>query len=499
MLRRILWGLFISALLLFMAGVWLQNYYFVTDVTPRSGTVLEVWNKPSSRQTKELKLWKETVLRFEQENPEIKIKGIEREFSPQEFVTAMAGGKGPDVMHVWIGMLPTLARQGFIAPLDDYLKDWDQKDYIPPIVWEPATVKGKAYGVPRDTYFMVLFYRKDLFRQAGLDPDRPPQNWLELTDYAHRLTRSDKGQYGFGLTPTTWNFMDFVWQNGGNLVAQDEQGRWRARLDSPPVLETLKFWRDLKWKEKVLPPNALAGEEEVSQMFALGRVAMMMGVAMQLPTLINKYGLDMKETGIAPLPAGPQGLRASHAGGEVFIINASIPRERQQAAWKYIRFELSPANQLWKWVRMNELGMTIFPGAFAASTNLLNMPEFAMVKEELLHVRNEPHLAEWPLIKDALDNDPLQAIFVKPDLDVDRYLRAFNRKVNERFLDRLPAEPLPPPPVPVAAQPEPVTATPQEAAAVQAEATPVATPKAVKNKSGKKKKKSAKKRAARGE
>jgi ABC-type glycerol-3-phosphate transport system substrate-binding protein len=127
-------------------------------------------------------------------------------------------------------------------------------------------------------------------------------------------------------------------------------------------------------------------------------------------------------------------LQASHAGGEVFIINASISKQKRDAAWKYIQFELSPANQLWKWVRMNELGMTIFPGAFSASTNLLNMPEFAMVKEELQHVRNEPHLPEWPLIKDALDNEPLQAVFIDKNLELKSTLAAFNRRLDERFL-----------------------------------------------------------------
>ncbi|NTV52195.1 MAG: sugar ABC transporter substrate-binding protein [Candidatus Firestonebacteria bacterium] len=434
MLRKIAGIVFLIVLAAFMLVVWLQNYYMVSSDAPGDGLVLEVWNKPSSRQVKELQIWKETILRFEQENPGIKIKGVEREFLPQDFVTAMAGGKGPDLMHVWIGMLPTLARQNFVAPMDEYIQSWDQKDYIPPIVWEPTKMGNKTYGIPRDTYFMVLFFRKDLFRRAGLDPERPPQTWAELADAARRLTKPALGQYGLGLAPNTWTFMDFVWQNGGDLVTQDRQGQWHARLDSPAVLGALQYWHDLKWKYKVLPPNALTSAEDVAQMFALGRVGMMPGVAMQLPTLINKYGLDFKDTGIAPLPAGPQGLQASHAGGEVFIINASISKKKRDAAWKYIRFELSPANQLWKWVRMNEMGMTIFPGAFSASTNLLNMPEFAMVKEELQHVRNEPHLPEWPLIKDALDNEPLQAVFIDKTLNLKTALGAFNRRVNERFL-----------------------------------------------------------------
>ncbi len=435
MLRKIGWILFTIALSGFMLVVWLQNYYFVSEV-PKEGQVLEVWNKPPSRQVKELKLWKESILRFEQENPGIKIKGVERQYSPQEFVTAMAGGKGPDVMHVWIGSMGILARQGFIAPMDEYIRQWDQADYIPKKVWRPTRYDRKTYGVPRDTYFTVLFYRKDLFQAAGLDPHRPPQNWGELAAYAQRLTKPEIGQYGFGLSPDTWHFMDFVWQNNGRLLEATKRGYLNAPLDSPAVLQTLQFWHDLKFKYKVLPPNALPAQENIQQMFALGKVAMMMGVAMQLPGLLNKYGLELDTTGIAPLPAGPAGYRASHAGGEVFVINASIPKAKRDAAWKYIEFELSPANQLWKWVRMHELKMTIFPGAFSASTNLLNMPEFAMVKEELRYVRNEPHLPEWPFMKDALNKDLLQAVFVEEHMDIKAYVNEFTRRVNQRFLSK---------------------------------------------------------------
>ncbi len=435
MLRKIGWIIFAVILSGFMLVVWLQNYYFVSAV-PKEGLVLEVWNKPPSRQVKELKLWKESVLRFEHENPGIKIRGVERQYSPQEFVTAMAGGKGPDVMHVWIGSIGILARQGFIAPVDEYIRQWDQADYIPKKVWRPTRYGRKTYGVPRDTYFTVLFYRKDLFKAAGLDPQQPPRNWDELVAYARQLTKPEIGQYGFGLAPDTWHFMDFVWQNNGRLLEAKRSGYLNAPLDSPAVLQTLQFWHDLKFKYKVLPPNALPATENIQQMFALGKVAMMMGVAMQLPALLNKYGLQLDKTGIAPLPAGPAGYRASHAGGEVFVINASIPKEKRDAAWKYIEFELSPANQLWKWVRMHELKMTIFPGAFSASTNLLNMPEFAMVKEELDYVRNEPHLPEWPFMKDALNKDLLQAIFVKENMDIPSYVKEFTRRVNQQFLSK---------------------------------------------------------------
>jgi hypothetical protein len=64
------------------------------------------------------------------------------------------------------------------------------------------------------------------------------------------------------------------------------------------------------------------------------------------------------------------------------------------------------------------------------------MPECAMVKEELDYVRNEPHLPEWPFMKDALNKDLLQAIFVKENMDIPSYVKEFTRRVNQQFLSK---------------------------------------------------------------
>jgi len=81
------------------------------------------------------------------------VKGVSRDYIQQQFVTVMAGGKGPDVVHVWVGALPTLAREGFLAPLDKDVAAWDQKDLIPDIFWEPSRTPQGLVGVPYDSYF----------------------------------------------------------------------------------------------------------------------------------------------------------------------------------------------------------------------------------------------------------------------------------------------------------------------------------------------------------
>ncbi len=403
-----------------------QNHQTLLDKTI---VHLHLWNVPPKSLPLDRQLWDETVERFEKANPGILVEGEEREYQPEEFITVMAGGKGPDLVKVWVGAIQTLANMDFLQPVDAYIQNWSQRDFIKPVLWESVKVVNHYYGVPADTYFLFLFYRKDLFAKAGLFPETPPATWGELAKDAKLLTRRQEGQFGLGLAPKTWYFQDFVWQAGGEMI-RGENGKVHAAFGEPPAVQALKFWKDLRWKYNVLEPDVLIPETELLHLFALGKVAMTFGVANQLPALIARYKISPQTFGIAPLPAGPAG-RAAHLGGEVYVINASATEETKLAAWKWIEFELSPVNQLWKWTRMHELKMPIFPGAFSSATEVADLPDFKMVKDVLETAHFEPHVRGWPQVREMLDQDPLQEIFLDPDADPQRLLTA-NAKAADR-------------------------------------------------------------------
>ena len=180
------------------------------------------------------------------------------------------------------------------------------------------------------------------------------------------------------------------------------------------------------------------GEAELLHLFALGKVGMMFGVANDLPSLIARYKMDPDAFGIAPLPAGPSG-RAAHLSGEVFVLNATASEENKQAAWKWVQFDLSPITQLWKWNRMHELKMPIFPSAFSSATDVMNLPDFKMVKDALDSAKVEPHVPGWPQVRDMLDDDPLQSILLDPDADPQLLLTSFAKEADQRFLSASPA------------------------------------------------------------
>ena len=219
---------------------------------PLPAVELVIWNQPPEARPAERALWDEEAADFAQSYRDasghpISLRTISRPFIQQQFVSVMASGKGPDVAHIWVGALPTLARQGLLAPLDAEANAWDQRDFIPPVLWEPAKLDGKTYGVPRDSYFYVLLIRKDLFVKAGLDPEHPPATWDELAADAKKLTDSKKGIAGFAFTPTAEGFMDFVWQAGGELLHTDADGKVRPAFNENPGITAMSFLRHLRF------------------------------------------------------------------------------------------------------------------------------------------------------------------------------------------------------------------------------------------------------------
>lgn len=400
---------------------------------------LTMWNVPPKSLPLDRQIWEETVKDFEAANPGIKVEGVEREYQPEEFITVMAGGKGPDLVKVWVGAIQTLANLGFLEPVDPYILNWSQREYIKPVLMESTKVGDRFFGVPADSYFLFLLYRKDLFAKEGLDPNTPPATWGELAETAKKLTHREKGQYGLGLAPKTWFFQDFVWQAGGEMTRM-ENDKIKAAFWEAPAVQALNFWKDLRWKHKVLQPDALMSESALLHLFALGKVAMLFGTENQLPALITRYKITQDSFGIAPLPAGPAG-RAAHLGGNVYVINSTSSEEQKAAAWKWIEFDLSPANQLRKWVRMHELKMVLFPGAFSSATDVANLPEFQRVKDALETARVEPHADGWPQVRDLLDEDPLQNVMLDESADPQQLLLAHAKKADRDIFSKIKAGP----------------------------------------------------------
>ncbi|CAK4870514.1 unnamed protein product [Aphanomyces euteiches] len=208
---------------------------------------------------------------------------------------------------------------------------------------QQATIDGKVYGVPIGMYIMGLIYNKDLYTEAGLDPNTPPKDWDEFAKYAQALTKPDKQQFGYsllGMDWADWFFEYYVWQAGGDLTTKNADGTITLDFTKEPTVKALQYWSDLKWKYKVVQSNVAQGFDDNKKDFFQKRSAMMLGASESFGEFAAN-GLDLNSIGFAPLPVGPSGKAPSQMGGTYAVINPKISKEKQDAAWKYITYNNS--------------------------------------------------------------------------------------------------------------------------------------------------------------
>lgn len=294
----------------------------------------------------------ELIARFEKENPGIKIKA---EYIPtgdaliQKLITAIQSKTAPDISWLHSDFMEDLVEANAIYKMDDFIKGDDgisqeELNDIYPALITFASWRGTLYSIPMEATNLALLYNKDMFKQAGLDPEHPPKDWNELRDFTKKLTidKNNDGtfeQVGFGvpvfpaagpLGPwTVWQFMPFLWQAGGNMV---DSAQTHVIYNEEPGVEALTLWKDLFIEQKL---KSFTQDFDVA--FTSKRLAMTMDGPWNLPRY--KDLLKNLNWSFAPLPAGPV-KQATVVGGEYLAIfkQSKHPKE----AWKFIKWMIRP-------------------------------------------------------------------------------------------------------------------------------------------------------------
>jgi len=256
----------------------------------------------------------------------------------------------------------------------------------------------------------VLYYNKEAFRQAGLDPERPPQNWQELITYAEKLTVKNAAgeveRWGLEI-PTSgfpyWLFQGFALQNGKNLMSDDGK---EVYFDTPGNVEALQLWVDLANKYEVMPKDIIDWAT-VPTTFAEGRSAMMYHTTGNLTNVRNNADFEF---GVAYMPASKQ--FGSPTGGGNFYIFKDVSPEKQAAAWQFIEWVTQPERAAqWSidtgYVAVREAAYeTDLMKAYVA-----DFPQAAVARDQLEHAAAELSTHSNGEVYKAI-NDNLQAAIV---------------------------------------------------------------------------------------
>ncbi|MGI6368773.1 MAG: ABC transporter substrate-binding protein [Anaerolineae bacterium] len=257
----------------------------------------------------------------------------------EKFMTAIVGGTPPDCYWFDRFLTAAWAGQGLFMALDDYMEanNWDKEDFIPLAINE-ATLCGKMYALAIFTDCTQFFWRKDHFREVGLDPDRPPQNRDEMDEYAELLTkrRPDGSYERLGLIPRGIHY-GWAYCYLGTPTKPLGQNFWnfetnKAACDDPAIVECVKWMKSYSDKYDVEMVDAFRsgfGGNETDP-FGLGLVSMQRNGDWMLSTY-DRYFPDI-EFGTARVPI-PGGLSESACGGGwAMVIPKGSPNP--DAAWE---------------------------------------------------------------------------------------------------------------------------------------------------------------------
>ncbi len=319
---------------------------------------LVVWGLQSSEESKGLDA---VVAEYERRHPNIDVRVLAMGaggMNPQKLMTAIVGKVPPDVVHQDRFTIGDWASRDTFRPLDDLIKrDLDQPDAIHEeqfykACWAEANYEGKVYAIPFNTDDRALYYNKKLFREAGLDPNKPPRTWDELLACAKKLTRyrKDGGFERVGFIPNfgnSWLYL-YSWQNGGEFMSPDGL---KCTMNNRHSVEALEYmtsvYDSLKGVEAI---NSFSSGFKANELdpFLTGLVAMKIDGNWFLDG-IARFGPDL-DFAVAPAPIPRERLegKGRFAGQPKFItwsggFSFAIPRgaKHVEESWDFIKWMCS--------------------------------------------------------------------------------------------------------------------------------------------------------------
>lgn len=312
----------------------------VTSLVGCGGTTNATENKKSdSSKGTEITFWNsftgadgdmlvKMVDKFNKENKDgIKVKmDISSDFDSQ-LSTAFAAGEGPTMI---------LSSSAYRFTYGDYLQDvsdvfdktdLDKTDFIQSYL-DYCSDDDKTYFVPFQVVGYYMYWNKDLFKQAGLDPETPPVNWDEWAKDAAKITDSSKNIYGSGISYDYAYQIAHIMQRFGGLAVTDDNGKWKANFEN-----NAGYGKFLNMYKDMIDKGDNPVEADTDSMVSAGQVGITVGgpwVTAGLDTAGVDYGIGL-------IPQDDAGdMNSVEVIG--FGITTAASDAEKEAAYKFIEW-----------------------------------------------------------------------------------------------------------------------------------------------------------------
>jgi multiple sugar transport system permease protein len=429
------------------------------SVTIRVGGAYAGWGIPDRNSTSPFDRARRAIFdAFSRKYPNIKLErysslSIQGPVAESGILMAYAGGTAPDVVYVNFRLLRQYVGQGFLRPLNDFLEQDPQTlERVQPAVKKEISVDGKLYSVPSAQFVQALYYRKDLFRAVGLDPNHPPANWEEFYNICKVLSAPEKGQYGFSFEQgeEAYYWINFLWSAGGEVAVQRADKSYVAAFNSDAGVAALEYYRKLllaPWTDPngKIQKGVATRSTTRSQDIKSGKVGMWFAYQSDDIANMNQYDLNPSLIGIAPMPRGPTGKTANEINAAMWAINSSVKDPKKlQACWTFLKYMGSEEASRIRTIAYveNGLGQLVNPVELKkwGFTEYITPAQEPWVKtnEQLFKTgKPEPDGPNMAFIY-KLMNEPLDQSLLYPERPAKQILDDAVAKINTKLLNYTP-------------------------------------------------------------
>lgn len=293
----------------------------------------------------------------------------------KKVLTSILSENPPDVVNL-VTPVPKWAARKALVSLDQIItKDKLDTTQFFSSLWQEMKYRGSTYALPAYTASYALFYNKEIFRQAGLDPEKPPRTWEELKSYSKKILKRENGKITrMGFIPHYGNIetnLVIAFEQGANFVDPKSS---KVNLTDPAVVKGFQWEKDFFDAYSFAEVNAFMGGMGYGSQhgFIAGKVAMIINDNSFIDQ-ISKYKPNM-DYGVAEIPA-VEGSKSVSSAGSWWL---AIPRgaKNKKGAWEFIKFVVSHDTQLKESLSREE---SLFPANRLAA----NDPKFLALNKNM--------------------------------------------------------------------------------------------------------------------
>jgi sn-glycerol 3-phosphate transport system substrate-binding protein len=274
-----------------------------------------------------------------------------------KLLASLSGGDLPALIYMNEENTQRLIDSDAIAPVQEFIdrENYDLSDLAPKVV-QYYTVDDKLWAMPFASNVPLLYYNKVVFRELGLDPEKPPKDTEELRQVSEKMVKRDTHgnltRTGIAINISAWHLSTAL-QEHDDLYVNNENGRagraTEVLFNGPTGQAYFQWWRDMVKDGLALHVGLDPTAADTYLAVGAGRVGMTAGDSVALRSVVDALegGLAQVdvELGVANRPGVPDGTGLPGIYGRSLWIFKSRPQEEQEAAWKFIKWLLEPEQQ----------------------------------------------------------------------------------------------------------------------------------------------------------